>query len=247
MAEFIPFTERYLLRLIYYTASGPSSTESGKEQWYETHTALVRVTNTGDKQLSKCNIESLALSIPELNHRAMGYRNVPILLYTILIWVENIPLDLSLPHRTRAQLSSNLYSQPRPQTDCQASTSRASPLPPLLAPSESDCCVTADHPSSDSFFTAGLNHKEWTTVTYRDYDFIRSICPVYSTDDEVDVIWCCSVSDYTAYGQLVFSVDMDFLCEAKQVDSNLSCDGTPEGMNKDQKMANCRPVSCKTS
>ncbi|KAL7857796.1 hypothetical protein AOLI_G00178980 [Acnodon oligacanthus] len=219
MSEFPPFTERYLLTLIYSTVSDHPHTAS--DICYDTHTAVVRVTNTGDRPLSSCNLECLALSIPELNHRVMGYRHVPMLLYPILVWVESQHWDCSNPMRSRVQLPSGSQTQSRPQTAHQSRTAApAAKLTqhPLLAPPE----------SCESSFTTDSSAEEWTTVTYRDHDFIRSLCPVYYTDDDVDIRCRSSVSDYTAYGQPVFSVHIDFLCEDRLAVSEPSSDSKQE-------------------
>ncbi|KAL7867569.1 hypothetical protein SRHO_G00089530 [Serrasalmus rhombeus] len=231
MAGFPLFTERYLLTLIYSTVSDHPHAASVTDLCYDTHTAVVLVTNTGDRPLSSCNLECLALSIPELNHRIMGYRHAPMLLYPILVWVEILHWDCSNPLRSRVQLPSGSQTRSRPQTAHQSQTAApAAKLTqhPLLAPSESHSCLTADWLMCDCSFTTASSPEEWTTVTYRDQDFIRSLCPVYYTDDDVDIRGRCSVSDYTAYGQLVFSVHIDFLCEDRLAVSEPSSDSKQE-------------------
>lgn len=53
--------------------------------------------------------------------------------------------------------------------------------------------------------------KEWTSVNYRGLEFIRAFSPIRQTDDATDIQGSCNITDYTAYEQFVFSVDVDIL------------------------------------
>ncbi|XP_035391518.1 uncharacterized protein LOC118242829 [Electrophorus electricus] len=198
---------------------------------YETHIATVRVTDTGDERLSESHLESLALSIPELNHRATGKPHAHTFLYPSCLEVVNLPWDSSAPLITGARLTSTPRARPSTPSAHRISSTKTAvkvQTPPVQLP------LLVQHENDSSYNEDWLKSDEWTTVAYKDHDYIRSFCPIYCAGDDVDVVGCCSVSDYTAYGQPVFSVYMDFLCEDSQTGNDLNSDCRQEEWTRDQ-------------
>ncbi|XP_062339406.1 uncharacterized protein LOC134037868 [Osmerus eperlanus] len=192
-----PYTERYLLTLIFYAADSPVLSQSGvvkRPHCIPAHTVRVRVTNTEERPLTFQNLQSVSLSFPDLYYRLTGNPYAPDLFH--------------LAHLQTDFLSSESYLPARP-TECLEHHSVAEELQ-QVSQGEGESC-TPDWMLCDGSFVPSYPGREWASINHGGQDFSRAFSSVTWTDNALDILGRCNITDYTVYEQFVFSVDVDIL------------------------------------
>lgn len=216
-----------VITLILFDSPTVSAAAAASPSSAKTYVVCVRLANTESKPLSKHNLQVLSLSIPELHRRIAG-RPKPIAFHRAYVHWEALSKDapvrpISTPRPSSSRLHGLIqYELPpraaRAREGLNINTPSPTPSPKKVpAPSTSSSCLKAQtQPSSDwlqcdGSFIPDVSIKEWSVVSYQSEEFTRCISPLAYTDDAGDIAGRCNVTDYTEYGQLVFSVDVDFL------------------------------------
>ncbi|KAJ8007037.1 hypothetical protein DPEC_G00113410 [Dallia pectoralis] len=196
-----PYAEKYLMKLTFY-ADNYHAFHSGfvKETHTPTHTVCVRLTNTTEKPLTKQNLQSVALSIPDLHYRLTGHAYAADLLHLGNLETEHLPLDFSRLARPTSTLSRSSI----PLTKISLCEEHGSE-------GDSRSITTIDWICCDGSFVPDFPGTEWTSVNNGGVEFIRAFSRISQTSDAADILGRCNITDYTAYEQFVCSVDMDIL------------------------------------
>ncbi|KAK6314768.1 hypothetical protein J4Q44_G00142970 [Coregonus suidteri] len=206
-----PYAEKYLMKLTFYAEDDPAFNLVFLK---ETYTVTVRLTNTAEKPLTQQNLQCVALSIPYLHYRLTGLPYAPGLLPLAHLQTDPLPLDYSVSIRPTPTLD------PRRQTWDSLSLEHSTiPLTKMSLPEDQLHGSQGDSGSSsitdwflcDGSFVPDFPGKEWTSVNYGGLEFIRAFSPIRQTDDAADILGRCNITDYTAYEQFVFSIDVDIL------------------------------------
>ncbi|XP_029598042.1 uncharacterized protein LOC115180245 [Salmo trutta] len=208
-----PYAETYLMKLTFYAEDDPAfNLDFMKETYsYSTYTVTVRLTNTAEKPLTQQNLQCVALSIPDLHYRLTGHPYAPGL-HLAHLQTDPLPLDYSPPARPTLD--------PRKQTWDSVSLEHSTiPLTETSLPEgqfhgsqgDSESSSITDWFLCDGSFVPDFPGKEWTSVNYGGLEFIRAFSPIRQTDNAADILGRCNITDYTAYDQFVFSVDVDIL------------------------------------
>ncbi|CAB1345974.1 unnamed protein product [Coregonus sp. 'balchen'] len=206
-----PYAEKYLMKLTFYAEDDPAFNLVFLK---ETYTVTVRLTNTAEKPLTQQNLQCVALSIPYLHYRLTGLPYAPGLLPLAHLQTDPLPLDYSVSIRPTPTLD------PRRQTLDRVSLEHSTiPLTKMSLPEDQLHGSQGDSGSSritdwflcDGSFVPDFPGKEWTSVNYGGLEFIRAFSPIRQTDDAADILGRCNITDYTAYEQFVFSIDVDIL------------------------------------
>lgn len=191
----------------------------------KTYTVAIRLSNTEEKPLTKHNLQVLSLSIPDLHQRIYG-RSRPLAFHKAYLSWEALPreppgLQAFTPPRsstpTQCTIPPKAVRHSLGKPACSTTTTQIKEALPSSSSSSSSCgqgeskAQPSDWLKCDGLFIPDLCHKEWTTVSFQKEDFVRCISPVPYTDTAGDIAGRCNIADYTEYGQLVFSVDVDFL------------------------------------
>lgn len=194
------------------------------------YTVATRLSNTEEKPLTKHNLQVLSMSIPELHQRVTG-RPSPFAFHTAYLQWDTLPkeplaLQPSTPPKTSSPIQhAALAKALRCSLGKPAGPTPATPDKEDLPSSSSqeDGATAPDWLKCDGSFIPDISNKEWTMVSFQNEDFMRCISPVVYTDDAGDIAGRCNMTDYTEYGQLVLSVDIDFLQErSKKGDKELT-------------------------
>lgn len=190
----------------------------------KTYTVAIRLSNTEEKPLTKHNLQVLSLSIPDLHQRIFGHPRPLVFHKAYLSWEalprEPLGLQASTPPRSSTPTQCTIPSEAvRHSLGKPAGSTVTTPTKEvLLSPSSSSLsgqgkskAQPTDWLKCDGSFIPDLCNKEWTTVSFQKEDFVRCISSVPYTDTAGDIAGRCNIADYTKYGKLVFSVDVDFL------------------------------------
>ncbi|XP_069048111.1 uncharacterized protein [Lepisosteus oculatus] len=235
MEPFLPATERYLMKLTFDTKiNSPGTDLPGAlppARAGERAALLVRVSSAEPRPLTGDQLRSLALSLPAL-HRGLtagaAPRRAP-LLHAGTLRLRPLPLPgrrppgasegapvpgvsgeggARFPGRWRRLPLSFGPSHPVRFSLSAPGMAGYEGAPGEGAPREGEEEEEEGedpHPS-----LGGILDEEWVSVQYGGREFLRVFSPVgYAEEEEVLGRW--AVSDYTAYGQLAFSLIADFL------------------------------------
>ncbi|KAL2102628.1 hypothetical protein ACEWY4_001796 [Coilia grayii] len=250
--------ERYRMKFIFYIDNGSSSTTNSPETAAvasprsKSYVVCVRLSNTEAKPLTKHNVQVLSLSIPDLHQRITG-RPRPFVFHKAYLHWEALSREPSAPapnpSTPSGQLSSLVQWVLPPKAVRHHRESLANRTPPLPAnpnkeepPSSSSSsskkseAQPPDWLQCDGSFIPDVSIKEWAMVSYQGEDFTRCISPLAYTDDAGDIAGRCNVTDYTEYGQLVFSVDVDFLRLRSEAGSHDAADPAAMATEEEEKM-----------
>ncbi|KAG5267797.1 hypothetical protein AALO_G00225860 [Alosa alosa] len=236
MEEISSWRESYQMKFIFYLADDLSSTINPPENatmaspHSKTYTVAVRLSNTEEKPLTKHNLQVLSMSIPDLHQRITGSPQ-PFTFHKAYLQWDAVPRTCPGPQTSTPPKSSS-------PTHCTIPSKSSTPVQCIIPPKalrrslgkpditthatpnkedQPSCSVQENETTApdwlkcDGSFIPGLSNKEWTTVSFENEEFVRCISPVAYTDNARDVAGRCNIADYTEYGQLVFSVDVDFL------------------------------------
>ncbi|XP_023655899.2 uncharacterized protein [Paramormyrops kingsleyae] len=187
--------ERYLLRLTLYDTENHHSVSDGcMDLLVPTETISARVTNLQEAALTIHSVVSLARSLPYLHCRVMGdpYRMRQV--YPSFLQVDILPPNYTPPERN---------------------TSPQFPhATPMDVTSEGITTSPSDWMQCDGSFVphcSAPSGGEWTTVNFGDQTCFRFFAPVSYTENYADIVGRCTLTDYTAYGDCLFSVVVDLL------------------------------------
>ncbi|XP_062374540.1 uncharacterized protein LOC134062525 [Sardina pilchardus] len=261
--EISPWRESYQMRFIFYLADDLSSTTDSPgnaamaSPLSQTYTVSVRLSNTEEKPLTKHNLQVLSTSIPELHQRITGSTR-PFSYHKAYLQWDALPRESPRPQTStppKASTPARCTIPPKSSTPIQCTippkalrrslrrpdvTTHATPNKEAQPSSTTWGNETSapDWLKCDGSFVPGLGNKEWTTVSFQSEEFVRCVSPVAYTDSASDIAGRCNVADYTEYGQLVFSVDVDFLRSAEAGGEELTrpTAASPAADSRDERM-----------
>lgn len=217
----------------------------------KTYTVAIRLSNTEEKPLTKHNLQVLSLSIPDLHQRISGSPRPLAFHKAYLSWeaLPRVPLGLRVSTPPRSSTPTQCTVPPKAVRRCLGMSAGSTPATPnndvLPSSSSSSSPSSAQGESKaqpsdwlkcDGSFIPDLGNKEWTTVSFEKEDFVRCISPVPYTDTAGDIAGRCNIADYTEYGQLVFSVDVDFLQVRADVGGGQELAGPATTMTSEERM-----------
>ncbi|XP_046878928.1 uncharacterized protein LOC124469585 [Hypomesus transpacificus] len=207
-----PYTERYLLKLTFYAADCPVLSQSGvlkRPHRIPTHTVRVRVTNTEERPLTFQNLQCLSLSFPDLYYRLTGNLYAPDLFHLAYLQTDFLSSESYLPARPTECQDPSYRGHTRNTRSCLEHQSVAEELQ-QVSQGEGESC-TPDWMLCDGSFVPSYPGREWASINHGGQDFSRAFSSVTWTDNALDILGRCNITDYTVYEQFVFSVDVDIL------------------------------------